>query len=188
VAALGGVILFGIGQGALWAFTERIGVNVGLSPEAVGIALAATELAGLSGAAFAWWLGTRLGRMGPLLIGIGASAFSTWLLVHTSSVFGYWIILLVWAIAYFFTVPYLIGTAAALDRFGRWSGAALGLSMGGVALGPGAAGFAIASWGYAALGSLVVVSGAAAIVLILPAARAAEGAEPAPIPTTEIGC
>jgi predicted MFS family arabinose efflux permease len=172
VSALAGVILFALGQGALWAFTERIGLAIGLSPEAVGIALGATQVAALSGAAFAWWLGTRRGRAGPMVIGVGASALSTWALVHTSSTVGYWVILLAWGIAYFFALPYLLGTAAALDRYGRWSAAAMGLSMAGVALGPGSAGFAIGLWGYPALGWLVLATGVAAIALMLPAALA----------------
>jgi predicted MFS family arabinose efflux permease len=183
VSALAGVILFALGQGALWAFTERIGQSIGLTPEAVGIALGATQLAALSGAAFAWWLGTRRGRAGPLVIGVGGSALSTWALVHTGSTVGFWVILLLWGIAYFFALPYLLGTAAALDRHGRWSAAAMGLSMAGVALGPGSAGFVISLWGYTALGWLVVVSGAAAIALMLPAALALGRTEPAPMMT-----
>jgi predicted MFS family arabinose efflux permease len=184
VSAVAGVILFALGQGALWAFTERIGLAIGLSPEAVGIALGATQVAALSGAAFAWWLGTRAGRTGPVVIGVGASALSTWALVHTSSTVGFWVILLFWGIAYFFAVPYLLGTAAALDRYGRWSAAAMGLSMAGVALGPGSAGFAISLWGYAALGWLVIASGVAAIALILPAALVLGRTEPAPLVTS----
>jgi len=174
IATLGAMFLFSAGQGAIWAFSERIGITIGFSREEVGLALGVTTLAGLAGGVIAAVLGTRGGRPTLLAVGLGANVVSTWMVVMAGSSELYLAGLLAWGIAFYFALPYLLGTAAALDPLGRWAAAAAGISAVGVAIGPGVAGLMISDLGYPALGGFVIACGLGAAVLILPVARAVD--------------
>jgi predicted MFS family arabinose efflux permease len=169
VATLAALTLIALGEGAIWAFTERLGVRVGVSREALGPVLASASLLGLGGAALASWLGTRRGRTSPLAIGILGVAVSTFGLGHADQPASYVALLLIWSVSFFFTLPYLMGTAAALDSQGRWTAAAAGCMTVGVALGPGLAGSLVASRGFPALSWLVAGACLAGLLLVTPA-------------------
>ena len=174
IAALASIFLFSVAQGAIWAFSERIGIAVGFSRQEVGLALGVTTVAGLAGGLVAALLGTRGGRTALLAAGLGANVGSTWMVAIAGSRELYLAGLLAWSLAFFFALPYLLGTAAALDRRGRWTAAAAGVSAVGVAIGPGSAGLIVGDSSYAALGGFVIACGLGAALLILPAARAAD--------------
>ena len=174
ITTLASMFLFSVGQGAIWAFSERIGTTIGLSREEVGLALGVTTLAGLAGGVIAAVVGTRGGRPMLLAVGLGANVVATWMVVIAGSSVLYLAGLLAWAIAFFFALPYLLGTAAALDPLGRWTAAAAGISAVGVAIGPAAAGLMVTDAGYPALGGFVIGCGLGAGVLILPVARAVD--------------
>jgi predicted MFS family arabinose efflux permease len=174
VVTLAATLLFSAAQGAIWAFSERIGIAIGFSREEVGLALGVTTLAGLAGGVIAAVLGTRGGRPLLLTLGLGANVVSTWMVVMAGSSELYLTGLLAWGIAFYFALPYLLGTAAALDPLGRWAAAAAGASAVGMALGPGAAGLVVSESGYPALAGFVIACGVGAAMLILPAARAAD--------------
>jgi len=174
IATLASLFLFSVGQGAIWAFSERIGITVGLSREEVGLALGVTTLLGLAGGVIAAVLGTRGGRPMLLAVGLGANVVATWMVVVAGSSGLYLAGLLAWGIAFFFALPYLLGTAAALDPLGRWTAAAAGISAVGSSIGPGVAGLTVADSGYPALGGFVIACGLGAAVLILPVARAVD--------------
>ena len=129
---------------------------------------------GLAGGVIAAVVGTRGGRPTLLAVGLGANVAATWMVVIAGSSGLYLAGLLAWAIAFFFALPYLLGTAAALDPLGRWTAAAAGISAVGVAIGPGAAGLLVTDAGYPALGGFVIACGLGAGVLILPVARAVD--------------
>lgn len=174
ISALVAMLLFSVGQGALWAFSERIGVAIGFSGEEVGLALGVTTLAGLAGGVIAAALGTRGGRTLLLTVGLGGNVVATWMVVIAGSSELYLAGLLAWGIAFFFTLPYLLGTAAVLDPLGRWTAAAAGVAAVGFAIGPGAAGMMLGSSGYSALGGFVIACGVGAALSILPVARAVD--------------
>lgn len=168
------LLLFATAEGAVWAFTERIGIAAGLARETVGAALGVTTLLGLLGAGAAAWLGTRGGRTRPIAIGVVGVVAATAVLAHASGGAMYLGALLCWSAAYFFCMPYLLGTAAALDPGGRVSAAAAGVAPVGLAFGPVVAGLLVARFGHPALAVLAVVAGAAALALLLPVTRALE--------------
>jgi len=174
IATLASLFFFSVAQGAIWAFSERIGVSVGLSREEVGLALGVTTLLGLAGGVVAAVVGTRGGRPMLLTVGLGANVVSTWMVVIAGSSGLYLAGLLAWGIAFFFALPYLLGTAAALDPLGRWTAAAAGISAVGSAIGPGVAGLMVGASGYPALGGFAIACGLGAAVLILPVARAVD--------------
>ena len=56
-----------VGMGAAWAFGERMGLAVNLTPQEIGFYFACTMIASIIGSLFAGWLGTRVGRTLPLV-------------------------------------------------------------------------------------------------------------------------
>jgi predicted MFS family arabinose efflux permease len=169
LATLGGILLISIcGQG-VWAFTERIGVRVGLELGEIAGVLALANLLGCwLGSGFAALLGTRFGRTAPLGTSIAALGWSQWLLVNAASPAAYQAAQIAWGFAFYVAMPYVMGLAAALDRQGRWTVAAGGVSILGAALGPAAAGLAMQYGGFSGLGWLSVVCIALALLLFVP--------------------
>jgi predicted MFS family arabinose efflux permease len=172
LALLVGGFLLAAGEGAIWAFSERIGLRVGLSAEAIGIALGAATLVGLLGAAAAAWLGASRGRSAPIAVGVAVTGASCLALAYTLDPSAYVVLQLVFGVAYMFSLPYLMGAAAALDPMGRVAAGLGGISLVAAAAGPGAGGLLL-TWGsYPMLGWVALVGALLAIVAILPAALA----------------
>ncbi len=177
LAVLASAFVLSVGEGAIWAFVERIGGHVGLSIDEVGVVLAITTVAGVSGAGLAAWLGTRFGRTIPLTFGMAAIGAASMVLAYAGSPAAYVGAELAYNTAYLFVAPFLLGTAAAVDEQGRVAAATGGMVLVGGALGP-AVGGALVAWGsYPPLGWLVLACGALAISLILPTAFALDRGE-----------
>ena len=73
-------------------------------------------------------------------------------------------------LAFLFTLPYVMGSAAALDTSGRWVAAATGTATIGTALGPALAGIVATRFGYPVLSWFALACTACAIAGILPLA------------------
>jgi predicted MFS family arabinose efflux permease len=168
VPALAAVLLTSLGQGAVWSFNEQLGLAIGLSSQQMGVVLGGTTLIGLAGAGLAAALGMRWGRTGPLVLGLLGIVASTVALVQTVDVTVFIAADAVWAFFCFFTIPYLSGLLAALDRRGQWSATGAGVSAIGVALGPALGGSLIAATSYAALAGIVLGCGLGALALLVP--------------------
>ena len=64
---LGGIIMLALSQGALWSFSERIGVRLDLSGNQIGITLGLSCVAMIFGSMTAGILGTRIGYFSPMV-------------------------------------------------------------------------------------------------------------------------
>jgi predicted MFS family arabinose efflux permease len=159
------------GQGAVWAFTAPVGEAAGLSPEAVGNTLSVTTVVGLSGAAFAMWLGTRYGRMLPLIVGIALNVGASLGLLLIREPFAFVAFNLLWVVAFLFVTPYIMGALAALDDLGRWAAAGAGFYTLGDALAPWTGGLALGRGGFGMLALLALGTGSVSLVLLLPVLR-----------------
>jgi predicted MFS family arabinose efflux permease len=167
VAALAASLLVTIGLDALWPFAERIGRRAGMSAEAIGALLAATSLVVLAVAAFASWLGVRVGRAAPLAAGFAVFSAAALALGHARSpaVFAPAVLLL--GAGFFFTQPFMMGAIATLDRQGRVNAAAGALMTVGAAVGPAVGGVVVADGaGYGRLGWLAAGCGLGTLALI----------------------
>ena len=160
------------GESAIWAFLERIGVRAGVPPASIGLLLGASTLVGLMGAGLAAWLGTRIGRRLPLVLGIAAQALACWAVANAETTSPYVVATLAYALAFFFVQPYLVGTAAFIDPQGRVVAAYAGVVLIGGGVGPGLGGMLVEWLSYPALGWQLVVASAGAILAILPLAGA----------------
>lgn len=172
LALLAGVLLQAVGQGSVWAFSERIGASIGMAGESIGRVLGVATLIGILGAGAAERLGTRFGRARPLLAALGLTATSALGIALAPNAAAFAAGQVGLAIAFLFGLPYLMGTAAGLDPGGRVAAAVGGASTVGNALGPTLAGPLVALVSLQALGWLAVACVAAAAALLVPVARA----------------
>ncbi len=170
VAALAGIFIYSMAETALWNFGYYLPVEAGVPEELVGAILGITVLVGLGGGAFAAWLGTRIGRLLPIVAGSLMSVAGRWLWIQSSTAEMVFLAGLLWGIGYYFVTPYQVGPLAAIDRTGRLAVAAGAATNIGFALGPGIAGRVLQSFEPEAFLYVVVGGTAASLVLLLPLA------------------
>lgn len=170
IATMASNALFVFNQTSTWAFTERIALAAHLTHAQVGLTLSGATLSGLIGAGLATWIGIRFGRVLPLVVGIlvnGATILGT---TYSHVPTTYAVFIVVANIAYFGIVPYALGTAASLDRQGRWAAAATGAATVGAAIGPGVGGPIVELSGFTTLGWLVMITSLLSVAAIVPVA------------------
>lgn len=170
-ALLAAGALMAVAQAAIWAFSERIGGAVQLSPRAIGWVLGGATLMGIGGSVLAGILGLTRGRGGPLAFGYAGCAVSIALVASASGGAIFSVGQLALALTFNFTSPYLMGLAAALDPQGRIAAGLSGALLVGAGIGPGLAGVVV-EWGtFAALGGVSVLVTGLSAVLLLPVLR-----------------
>ena len=118
-----------IGIGAVWAFLERIGLAIGIPLDEIGLYLGVTLLLSVSGSFLAGWLGSRFGRTLPLTGGCLAIAVASIGVGYAQGPESYVAAILAFQFAVSFTLPYLVGTAAVLDRVGSVAIAAYSIQV-----------------------------------------------------------
>jgi MFS family permease len=146
---LAAIVLFNIAASAFWAYSERIGASIGLSPQSVANTLTLCNLFSLTGSVLAYWLSLRWGQHRPQLVALAVmmAVFAVWSINITamSYVIGVLIFFEVWSM----TQVYQLGTLNGIDRRGQFVAlvpAAQGL---GQSAGPFIAGLLLGwQWGY----------------------------------------
>jgi MFS family permease len=171
------VLLFGatalayVALGGTYAFTERVAHASGIPPGTYGALLGASTVAGMLGAWSTGRLGTRHGWSWPLVGGFLASGVSTLAIVGAPTATVFAAGLLAYGALYMFTISYVLGAAATLDRTGRLAVATQGYALLMYAIGPYA--FGVMSTrieqGYAA--SIAMLMCVAAAVVAWPLSR-----------------
>jgi predicted MFS family arabinose efflux permease len=175
VMTLAATGLYLIASAALYAFVAPLGERAGLDTEAVGYALTVATLVGLMGAGAATALNVRWGRAIPISgFCIAFSVFALALILSRNPIV-YVVALVASAAIYYFSLPYLFGLAAALDRSGGWAAAAGSAFLLGYAAGPLAGGAVIARSGYTGLAVLCVAVTTVAWLLTLLVCRRVSG-------------
>jgi predicted MFS family arabinose efflux permease len=176
--ALVAAVLVAFSDGLAWTMTERIGVSLGIESRRISLILGPSLVTGLVGTVVADRLGTRRGLRGPLLIGVWATAVAG-LVITTSGGEGHYITGAVLKnVTMFFLLPYMLGTAAALDPQGRAAGATGGIIPMGYGLGPYAAGLIADRWGFAVIGLVGLgVVAVATVVYVRVFAMARQGGD-----------
>lgn len=118
-AMLLGYFLMWIAFSMIWAFAERKATAIGMSAGAIGSTLAGSNIVGLLGSLLANQLGTRIGRSVPIIASGLILATAFYLIGDSSQPLIFASAIIVYGIAYFFLLPYVLGLAVELDREGR---------------------------------------------------------------------
>lgn len=145
--------MFSLGTGGVWAFAERIAVDIGLAPQTTAAVLSAGIFVGMGGAALATlvggagrgaWLTSSLLVVAASCVMLGL-ADGLWL--YAAGIFGYWA-------SYMFLYSLLLGTAAELDPSGKLGTIGGGAERFGYAVGAALAGLIAEYASYSAIGVL----------------------------------
>jgi len=119
VLGLVGMFLFLVAVGEVWPVVGPIAQSHGIGAAAVGSALAIAGLAGISAGLLVSLIGSRFGRLVPLIVGtLGLACAMLTLLVASdgrSLVLSASLIMFFWI----FSIPYYLGSQSALDPSGR---------------------------------------------------------------------
>lgn len=168
LAALAALLLFTVGQAAVWSFVERAGTRADYDAAAIGGVLSIAVLLGGAGSFLAGALSNRFGITAPVLfaassylVAMALFAFGTGFWVYTSAVNLFFF-------AWLFALPYLVSAIAALDQSGRATSLVTACFAFGSMLGPAVAGEILARGDFELLylAGAIVTSAAYAGILI----------------------
>jgi len=172
------LFLFQAGNMALAAFIIGLGENFQLARDFIGQALGWATWIGAGGAVLVIMMGTRFGRLQPLLAAMLVTLAGIAGFFWSGNQLVFFAANLVTAITWSFVVPYLFGMASALDASGRMATMAGFASKLGLASGTAAAGLVL-RWGdYHALIGASFAALALSAVAALVAARRTEQLKP----------
>lgn len=143
VAALAvGLVALNLGLGAMWAFAERAGHDIGLSSEQTGAVLAACPIAMIAGSGVAGLMGERFGNRWPLLIGCLVCGIACYGTTMATGLRTYAAGLMIFNFCYLLIGPFaLAGIPSILDPSGRLAATANGLMWLAYSAGVAAGGF-----------------------------------------------
>ena len=170
ILALLGMFTYSVAEQALWNFGYYIPVEAGVPEDVVGDILGVTVLMGLIGGAFAVWLGTRWGRVAPIVVGSLCSVAGRWIFISSATTEWVFVGGLLWGLGFYFVSPYQIGLVAALDRHGRVAVAAGGAMNFGYAMGPTIGGRILKELEPSAFLAVIVGATILSLLLLLPLA------------------
>lgn len=155
IAVISSMFIWQYCDGSLWSFSERIANSIGVSSEGTGWILAVSLSMGMCAALVASWLGTRYGRVWPLLLGFSVFISASLILTSTNSATVFIAAQIFYQMAYYFTISFLMGLAGEIDHHGRVAAAAGGAANLGGALGPFFTGNLVDLKGFVFVGQLV---------------------------------
>ncbi len=165
------IALFWAHQNALYAYMERIGSAAGLSAQFIGFTLGLANLTGFVGATLVAWLGTRFGRLWPLLILTTVQVVCVWLLAGKVNSTIYLLAIGVISLSWNIVNPIQIGILAGVDQRGRLLALSSTVIGVGLALGPALGAAALHGADYSTVLRLVAGLALASTVLALPVVR-----------------
>lgn len=161
------LMVFFVGEGALWTYFSNIGLSKGLSFEEVGQIMSLALFAGLLATVVMRFLDVRIGRAIPLGLSLIGLCVVAMLFAYAESglVFRYAAYLMYFV--FLFTVTYSSGLLAAIDPSGSIVSAAPGARSVGNVLGPVLASFAVGVGHYKYLGWIALVFYVISFVLFM---------------------
>jgi predicted MFS family arabinose efflux permease len=159
-----------------WGFIERIGMQAGLEPDAIGLGLGVSQLAAIMGALIAAGAAQRFGRFVPLLVALLGQLCVLWLLIGQFSSLAFYAGACAYQGLYVMATSYQLGVVATLDNKGKFIVIMTALQGLGAALGPSIAASLVSDGDYSALnwaaaGALVFSLGLFLMLASLKAAR-----------------
>ena len=114
-----GVIFFAIPSGGMWAFVERLGVEIGISQYEIGKVIAYALLVGVLAPVLVWFLGDRFGRKRPIIICLIIIIISLIYMLKSMNFSSYLVGNITWNFAYMITVILVLAAAARLSPDGK---------------------------------------------------------------------
>ena len=114
-----GLLFFSLPSGGMWAFNERLGVEIGLLQSVIGKILSFSLLVGLLAPILVWFVGDRFGRKKPILVCLVLILFSFIYMLTSMHSIAYITGNLIWNFTYTVTVIFVLAAAAHLSPDGK---------------------------------------------------------------------
>ncbi|MEM7218393.1 MAG: MFS transporter [Pseudomonadota bacterium] len=135
-SALGGVLLFNVAIGMVWAYVFLVGTEGGIEEQSVANVLTVSQFLGIAAALLAAALAQSAGRIKPLAVGILGTGAGAALLLGDISYFIFSLAVYVFNFMWNLAQPYLLATLSGFENPARMLIRAASLQMIGFALGP----------------------------------------------------
>jgi MFS family permease len=119
VPLFAGSLAIWLAMGIIWGVSERMGVHLGMSPQAAAYSLLASNIFGMAGSVLARIIGERYGRTKPLFLGSVILGLSFYWIGNAPFASIYVGSLIVFGVGYYYLLPYIMGVAAELDSDGK---------------------------------------------------------------------
>jgi predicted MFS family arabinose efflux permease len=165
--AVGGLIVYIIGEGAVWTFMERIGADSGLSEHDINVAVSACTLAGVLGAVVTMFPSKRLGVVLPLTASAALSVAGC-LGMRSPEPTVYLAALVAFTFAWLAFATVQFAAIAEADTAGTATISMSAAWYAGFAVGPYLAGELVVKYGYSSVQFLGIVGVVFALVSLLP--------------------
>ena len=114
-----GLLFFSLPSGGMWAFNERLGVEIGLLQSVIGKILSFSLLVGLLAPILVWFVGDRFGRKKPILVCLVLILLSFIYMLTSMHSIAYITGNLIWNFTYTVTVIFVLAAAAHLSPDGK---------------------------------------------------------------------
>lgn len=151
------VVLFNLGLSPVWAFIERVGSQLGLRGDEIGLLLSLEGISGMLGAITASWCANRHGRKFPLILAFILCAISSTMAMSGWGVITYVLGAIIYGYIFTFVYPFLLAIGATIDPSGRLCTGLVGLGAIIFAMGPTIGGFLASIGSYQLIGSFSTV-------------------------------
>jgi len=168
VTSISGILIYNIAIGIVWAYLFLVGIEAGMSEQAVANALTVSQFLGITGAFLAVLLEVRLGRLVPLAFGVVGGAASIYLLLGDIGSSSYWLAACAFNFLWNLSMPYLLATLADFDRSGQVVVHGVSMQFVGLALGPFVAAALLSTGGYDTVNGVASLLLVVAALLLLP--------------------
>jgi predicted MFS family arabinose efflux permease len=179
--ALGVMLVWCTGLGAIWAFIKLIGGAAGLASDQVGLALGISTGVATAGALAASVLGARIGRIIPVTVALLVQVAMIALLQGEMDFLRFVVTAAVFQSFWNLTGPYIMGTIATADVTGKVSLLIPTAQIGGFFLGPVIAGQLLTpGGGFGRANTLAMACCLLALAIFVPVALRLRGPAPAP--------
>ena len=166
--ALGAMLTYFLGLGAVYAYVSLIGLTTGASEQQVANSVALSQVAGVFGALTAVALAARVNRAIPLSLAIIGGIVAMWLLGDPKSHFVFAVSVALFVYAWNVAHPYLLAAMASFDATGRIVVYAVALQTLGLAVGPLLGAAVISEGNYTGTALVGIALFAATLILIVP--------------------
>lgn len=140
LAALGALLVFTVGQSAVWSFVERIGVRANYSTAGIGAALSIAVLMGGLASFLAAIISERFGRVKPMVLSAAVYLLSMLMFAFGEGFLFYAAAINLFFFVWLFALPYLVSAVTAADGSGRGASLVTACFAFGSMLGPATAG------------------------------------------------
>ena len=155
---LGVFLVFLAGNIALWAFLERIGASLRITPAEMGLVFAVLKLLGGGAAFFCAWIGDRAGQRLPYWVVLAAIAAGLALIARSQSFVPFALGVWLWEFAFTCGCVFQSAQVARSDASGRAVVLIPAVFALGSMVGPAAAGYLVAAGSFVPLLLLALVT------------------------------